>query len=94
MNKKEYNEAIDLLKKEDIELIIKEIKDKALPIQYWKGGEFAYSKNEAELWSIDGTHMFDYLHFHQNMNLHWSVIANDLINAIINDPYLPVQIKE
>ena len=93
MNKKDYNEAIDLLKKEDVELIIKEIESNKLPVQYWKGGEPFHQKNGVELWSIDSMNMMDYLHFHNNMNLHWSIIANDLIKAIINNPYIPIHTK-
>lgn len=93
MNKKDYNKAINLLKKEDVELIIKEIENNKLPVQYWKGGEPFHQKNGVELWFIDGMSMIDYLHFHKNMNLHWSIIANDLINAINNNTYIPIQIK-
>lgn len=73
-------QAINLLKTEDIETIMKDIKNRSLKVVYWKSG--ADMDDELNLWFIDNESISDFLYFYSNINLHWTVLVNDLIERI------------
>lgn len=76
----EKQQAIDLLKRQDIETIIKNIKENNLKVIYWETGKG--HNNEEELWYINDDHIYDYLYFKNDVNLHWTVIIDELIQVI------------
>ena len=82
-DKVQKEQAIELLKKEDIKNVINEIKDNNLKVVYWKSGEDLFTEDEIiNLWSIDNVEIFDWLHFYQKLNLHWTLVVYDIIEAI------------
>lgn len=79
----EKEQAIELLKKEDIKNVINEIKDNNLKVVYWKSGADLFTEDEiVNLWSIDSVEIFDWLHFYSDLNLHWKIVVYDIIEAI------------
>lgn len=65
MNK---TKAIDLLAKEDIKNILQEIKKHNFKIKYWD------NKHEDEQckWFINEDHIYDFLSYWMDLNLHWT----------------------
>ena len=80
----EKQQAIELLKKEDIRTVINYIKDNELKVTYWKSGEDLFNQKDeiVNLWRIDSVEIFDWLHFYQELNLHWTLVVYDIIEAI------------
>lgn len=83
-NKMQKEQAIELLKKEDIKNVINEIKDNNLKVVYWESGADLFNEEDeiVNLWFIDNVEIFDWLHFYQKLNLHWKLVAYDIIEAI------------
>ena len=74
MDKKQ---AIELLKKEDIDTIFKLIKQENLSITYC-----AYNwidLPEVQKWSINDEELIDFISYYFDFNLHWSQWADALI---------------
>lgn len=73
-------EAVNILRKKDIETIIKHIKENNLKVLYWKGGED--HEEEENLWFIDNLNIYDFLFFYADVNLHWSKLFKELVKEI------------
>ena len=83
-DKVQKKQAIELLKKEDIKNVINEIKDNNLKVVYWESGADLFNEEDeiVNLWFVDNVEIFDWLHFYQKLNLHWKLVAYDIIEAI------------
>lgn len=73
-------EAIDLLKKKDIEKIINDIKQYNLPVIHWKEGKDLVDKHQQ--WFINGDELIDFLTYNCDIYLHWTLLTDDLIDEI------------
>lgn len=83
-DKMQKEQAIELLKREDIKNVINEIKNNNLKVVYWESGADLFNEEDeiVNLWSIDNVDIFDWLHFYQKLNLHWTLVVYDIIEAI------------
>lgn len=75
-------QAISILKKEDITNIIKEIKTHNFTVIYWNND---YVDNESDKWFVNKDNICDFLSYSMNLNLHWTQLIKPLINQIKKD---------
>lgn len=73
-------EALDILIKEDVKNIIKQIKQFKHKIKYWKGGKGLVEPPQQ--WFINNIELIDYLTFYCDINLHWTKIYEKIIEEL------------
>lgn len=84
--------AIELLKKEDIKTIIRQIKEDKSKVVFWREGrDRKVYERDIDLWFIDDVQIYDYLQFYcDGVSLHWTKLIEDLITAIATNPSIKI----